>query len=483
MNNLFDMLTKAGYEVSSIGNDVLPCTLRLGEEPIGFLMDDLSLRLLPDQDKEHGRLKSILSFSTENQGIEQQHGEYVLSHYQDVLFTAVFDYDSCRPVYNIYSRDRDDNWTLLNSAEDRAAAAQDFATRSGLTSENIPEPARDIGRISKFMDAIQTKGFQLHESRKEAQRAFDITDQDGKEVGYIGKDNKVTITSEDNRVKHLLTDAYLESNSGTVLLPSFFERLKERLKEIGMALKVIFTPQGRHYAIRNESHQNIASVEEQTHDVTYTDLATEAEKNKIDALVDEIRRDEAEKGNEEKEHSEPEKEESTKTVPAISPENIRLYTTAILSDRSASEAFLDAVLQNLEFKTLLSQKLTETRQVPAPNKEKSTSAEKGYSAPAKEMAVPAAQNQETKNLKQEFDKDYCYLQTLFGFNQEKYDTLRADMISRFGTDDPKEFQNMLDTGKLETSGKLQGRLETSRKIADMKNATRQTEKPQEKERA
>ncbi len=41
---------------------------------------------------------------------------------------------------------------------------------------------------------------------------------------------------------------------------------------------------------------------------------------------------------------------------------------------------------------------------------------------------------------------------------------------------------MLNAGNDDLSGKLQGRLETSRKIADMKNATRQTEKPQEKER-
>mgnify|MGYP001018323731 CR=1 FL=1 len=48
MNNLLDMLVKTGYEVSSIGNDVLPCTLRIGNEPIGFLLGDLSVRLLPE---------------------------------------------------------------------------------------------------------------------------------------------------------------------------------------------------------------------------------------------------------------------------------------------------------------------------------------------------------------------------------------------------------------------------------------------------
>ncbi len=172
MNNLFDMLTKAGYEVSSIGNDVLPCTLRIGEEPIGFLLDNLSLRLLPDRERESERLQPILSFSTENQGIEQEHGEYVLSHYQNVLFTASFDYESCRPIYNIYSRDKDDNWTVLNSTGDKAKAAQDFAARSGLVSGEIPEPVRDVDRIERFMDTVRAKGFQFRENRKEADRGF-----------------------------------------------------------------------------------------------------------------------------------------------------------------------------------------------------------------------------------------------------------------------------------------------------------------------
>ncbi len=483
MSNLFDMLAKAGYEVSSIGNDVLPCTLRLGEEPIGFLLGDLSLRLLPEREKERERLQPVISFSAENQGIEQEQGEYVLSHYQNVLFTAAFDYDACRPVYNIYSSDRDNNWDLLNSSGDRAAAAKDFAARSGLVSGEIPEPARDIGHIGRFMDAVRAKGFQFRESREEAHRTFDIIDRDGHEVGYIGKDNRVTITSEDVRVKRALTDAYLESGSGPVLLPTFFERLKERLKEIGMALKIIFTPQGRHYAIHNESHREVASVNEKTHEVTYTDLATDAEKAKIDALVDELRREEAEKGRE-AEHSEPENKEPEQAVPAISQEDVRRFAADILSDRASAEAFLDAVLQNPEFNALLNQKMAETRQASVPGRETFEPAGKDRSVSDKEAAAPSAkQNSDAEKLKQEFDRDYSYLQTLFGFNQEKYDALRADMTAHFGTNDPKEFQAMLDAGKPDASGKLQGRLETSRKIAEMKNAVRQSEKAQEKERA
>ncbi|HEX3016249.1 MAG TPA: hypothetical protein VHP31_00140 [Caproicibacter sp.] len=495
MNNLFDMLTKAGYEVSSIGSDVLPCTLRLGDEPIGFLLDNLSLRLLPDREEERGRLQPILSFSTENQGIEQEQGEYVLSRYQNVALTATFDYDSCHPVYNIYSEDKDKNRTLLNSSEEKAAAAKDFASRSGLVSGDIPEPIPDVGRIDRFIDAAQAKGYQIRESRETTHRAYDITDKDGREVGYIGNNNRVTITSENSHVKHTLTNAYLDSSSNAVLLPGFFERLKENLKKIGMALKIVFTPKGRHYAIHNSDHQEIASVGEQTHTVMYTDLATEAEKAKIDALVEGLRREEAQKGNESK-NIELEKAESIPIVPTVSAEEIKNVTNAILSDRASAETFLNTILTNQAFNSLLNQKLAEVQRANTPEEE-SISAAKQHSAQAKETTIPTEKVSSTQEkttpatmeypaaekMREEFDRDYSYLQTLFGFNQEKYDELRVDMTARFGTADPKEFQALLDTGKFDGTSKLQGRLDASRRVAEMKNAARQTEKTQEKERA
>lgn len=471
MNDLFNMLTKAGYEASSIGNDVLPCTLRIGKEPIGFLMDDLSLRLLPEREKENRRLQPILEFSAENQGIEQEQGEYVLSRYQNVLFTAAFDYDSFQPVYNIYMEDKDKDRTLLDSSGDKAAAGRQFASRSGLVTGDIPEPVRAVSRISRFMEAARAKGFECRENRAKANRTYDILDHDGHEVGYIGKDNRVTITSDSGHVKRALTGAYLDSNSDAAYLPGFFERLKERLKEIGMALKVAFTPKGRRYAIHNANRQKVASVEEKTHEVSYTDTATDEEKAKIDALVEEIRQEEAQKERR-TERSEPEKEVPAAAAPAVSAEKIRDLTDDILSDRTAAETFLNTVLSNPQFSAMMSRKLAEVQKVPA--REASVETRQ----PAQGKDIPAKEE-----LKQEFDRDYSYLQTLFGFNQEKYDALRSEMTAKFGTDNPKEFQAMLDAGQISSTGKLRDKLETSKKIATVKNTARQTEKAQEKERA
>lgn len=473
MNSLFDMLTKAGYEAGSIGNGILPCTLRIGEEPIGFLMGDLSLRLLPDREKERGRLEPIVGFSRENQGIEQEQGEYVLSRYRNVLFTTAFDYDSCRPVYNIYTKDANGGLTLLDSDGERSAAGRKFASRSGLVSGELPEPVRQAGRVARFMEEARAKNYAFRESREEANRAYDILDSDGREVGYIGKDSRVTIHSEDGRVRKELTGAYLDSGSDAAYLPGFFEKLMERLKEIGMALKVAFTPKGRRYAIHNAEQRKVASVEESTHKVTYTDAATAEEKAKIDALVEEIRREEAQKAQAAKEQPEPEQEAPVPAAPAVSPEEIQRLAGAVLSDRAAAETFLDAVLASPQFSAILTQKLAEMQKAPAQKEAPAVKAQpaQGKDAPEKEK------------LKQEFNREYGRLQTLFGFNQEKYEALRAEMISKFGSDNPKEFEALLDAVRPDGSAGLQDRIAASEKTAAVQNTARNAEKAQERERA
>ncbi|OCN03408.1 hypothetical protein A7X67_11020 [Clostridium sp. W14A] len=478
MDNLLDMLTKAGYEVSSIGSDVLPCTLGLGDQPIGFLLEDLSVRLLPDQEKERARIQPVIEFAAENQGIEQDQGEYKLSQYQNVILTASFDYESCRPVYNIYSEDQNKEWTLLNSSEVKSVATKDFVARSGLVSGEIPAPTLETSRVRQFMNAIKDKGYQFRENREEAQRSYDITDRDGKTVGYIGKNNRVTIISEDSRVKRTLTNAYLDTNPNNVLLPPFFERLKERLKDIGLALKVIFTPKGKHYAIHNE-RQEIATVSEQ-HEVTYTDAATAAQKTRIDALVEELRQEQLDREQPAATVSQ-EPEHIGMEQAAISPADIQHIAEAVLSDPAMAEALFQTVLSDPEFVSRLNENLAQTQKAATPTNE-SPSPELNQEAATEKQ--PMQESPAAQKIKQSFEKEYGYLQTLFGFNQEKYDALKADMTARFGTADPKEFSEMLAQGKFDKADSLQGKLEISQQIAEMKNNARtQREKTQEKERA
>ena len=255
------------------------------------------------------------------------------------------------------------------------------------------------------------------------------------------------------------------------MLPSFFEKLKERLKEIGLALKVIFTPHGKHYAINNRQQQEIASVSETQHTVTYTDAATNEQKAQIDALVDELRSE-----SHEKEFSSAEKETANniKAEPqklAVTANEVRNVAEAVLSDSEMAAAFFNTVLSSPEFVSRLSQKITEIQT----SKENMKETQKEH--------VPEKASAETEKIEQEFNRYYGLLQTTFGFNQEKYNQIISEMKERFGTADPKEFKVMLENGKAIETGTLKDRLQSSQHMADMKNAVNQPENTHEKERA
>ena len=194
--NVMDMLTKSGYEAISIGNDVLPCTLKKGNELVGFLMDDFSVQLLPEHAAKRDSLNKAVSFALENQGLEVVQNEFKLSQYQNIVLMTTYDFEAEKPIFNIYSVDKDKNFALLNSSDGKDIATRDFASRSGLVAGQIPTPAQETDRIGKFIDAIKAKGYSLATSAEEAHRAYEIVDKDNNTVGYISKNNRVTITTE-----------------------------------------------------------------------------------------------------------------------------------------------------------------------------------------------------------------------------------------------------------------------------------------------
>ena len=487
MDTVLDMLAKAGYEAAGIGDDILPCTLRKGDEPIGFLMGDLSVRLLPDREPERSRIESVLSFASDNQGLDRVEEEYKLSQYRDVLLTSSFDFDDYQPVYNIYSRQEDGSLVLLNSMNNKTEATKDYASRSGLVPSEIPAPERNSGRIRQFAEAIRQMGYRLKEARDEANRAYDITDQEGRTVGFIGKDNRVTITAENKKIKRALTNAYLDTVPNRTALPSFFEKLKNGLKKIGMTLKVVFTYSGRHYAIRNQQQQEIATVSGQKHEVTYNDRATREEMAKIDLLVDEIRRENMEKETPAAEKAESREPESK--APAVSKEDARRFAEGILENPELESTFFGVLLSNKEFVSRLNTEL-EKQQGSLEQAAKSQAAEKakqesrGQAAPEKtqEEEKPRVLNESEKTAKQEFNRYYQLAQTFSGFNEEKYKDIQNQMNALFGTADPKAFQAFLQEGKFRESGSLKEKIQTSQRVADLQNGKKAAEPAKNKER-
>lgn len=506
MNNVMDMLTKSGYEAISIGNDVLPCTLKKGDKLVGFLMENFSVQLLPEHEAKRDSLNKAVSFALENQGLETVQDEFKLSQYQNIVLTTAYDFEAEKPIYNIYSVDKDKNLVLLNSFEDKDIATRDFASRSGLVAGEIPAPARESDRIGKFIDAIKAKGYSLAASKEDAQIAYEIVDQNNNLVGYIGKNNRVTITTDNAKSKRILTDTYIDTNPNRVMLPSFFEKLKERLKEIGLALKVIFTSKGRHYAIQNEQHQEIATISEK-HEVTYTDQATKEQVTKIDAMIEEIKRENLEKQNSVVQQTQKATPEATvdkqqietvspvtHTPPVLTSDEMQLLIGSILANRALTEAISTVVLSDKTFLSQLSQGLAEKLavynnisaiqpsidQTAIQKADISQSVTSEQNANATSIADPAAEQ-----IRQEFYKSLGLLQTLDGFNADKQKELITEMEATYGTLDPQKFESKLNHGDYKEPTTLAGKIEASHQKAELQNAKNEQAKTkvQEKEKA
>jgi len=492
MNNLMDILTKSGYEVSSVGNDVFPCALSKDNVPVGFLMPDFSLSLVSNHEAERDSLNKAISFALDSQDLETVGGEFKLSQYQNIVLTTAYDYQAEKPIFNISSIDKDKNLTLLNSVEDKVAATQDFAARSGLVAGQIEQPAQGIDRIAQFVDRIKEKGYSLAAAVDEAHKVYEIFDRDNNVVGYIGKNNRVTITTEKVKAKRFLTDTYIDTNPNKIVLPSFFEKLKERLKEIGLALKVIFTREGQHYSI-NDKHVEVATINEK-HEVTYTSSATSEHMEKINAMVKDIERENLERQNPKKEvlqEVEPVQQVQQKAVieqpvaapviqppvqaPAFTQEEIHNLSETILSSPKFTERFVSFVLSDAtliaQLTDTLAEKLTqinENVEIPQPAIPENK---------VSEQTVPLSEAEQ--KISAEFNQYSDLLQTVSGFNQDKEKAAIQEMTEKFGTTDRKEFERKLQHGDYAEPKTLADKIKVSKQKADIQNDRKAQEKVQE----
>jgi hypothetical protein len=264
------------------------------------------------------------------------------------------------------------------------------------------------------------------------------------------------------------------------MLPSFFEKLKERLKEIGMALKVVFNRGGRHYAIQNEQHQEIATVNE-NREVTYTSQAKKEEIEKINRMVDEIKRENLNQSKEINSEKEETVKEYTKEIsneqPVLTSDEMKNLANTILASPQLTEKLLNVILSDKEFAVQLNENLTKKLSEYQKTEKLKDSREKVQQNPVKE-------NSEHSKIREEFNKECDLLNTLNGFNEEKYNSVKNGIIDRFGTIDSKEFESNLLSGKYDKPKTLDGKLKASQKMADRQNARNgQREQQKEKERA
>ncbi|WP_042435686.1 hypothetical protein [Faecalispora jeddahensis] len=465
--NVLEALTKSGYEVNSIGSDVFPAALVFEGNPCGFILPDLSVSLIPEHEAKRTALDQVILHAINIQGLEEISGEAKLSQYENTILTVTYDFYENREIFHISALEDDGQMVLVDTCYEKSEATQKFAARSGLVG-NMPTSAYQKNRIQRFMDSIRKRGYNLiASSQKDSFRTYDITDSDGNIVGYIGKNDLVTITSDDRRHNSNLRGAYQETGGDTPTLPAFFEKLKQLLKGIGMALKVSFTPSGRHYAIQDK-HVQVATINDKQ-EITYTPQATETQMRKIDAVVKQAREEyKGEIGVDQEKNREAQYKSS---LPDEAPQTGSASDLVQRKDEK-NDRQSDPELTTSDIKALAVAVLSNEALSSQLNKEllgKIASFSQNQNSVSQDTFSPTP-NQEL--LIQDFNEYIDLLKTLDGFNPEEKESLRQEIIAKFGTASLDEFMANMKSGKYDDMETIESRLEYSQKQAAVQNSGR-----------
>ncbi len=470
MSEIFDVLTKAGYELQNTGNDVLPASLLKDNEPVGFLMPDLTISLVSTKEELRKSLESTINFAIENQGLSTIENEYVLTQYGKTVLTTGYDFDTNEPTYSIYSVD-DKGKAIIDSFDNKDIATERFAKLSGLIKSDVTHEIEKNSRIDKFINLIVDKGYKVINSIGEGNRLYDITNSDNDVVGYINKANKLTLTTNKAKDRNLLTDTYLGTNQDIIKLPSFFEKLKNILKELGLALKIKFTAKGQHYSI-NDKNKEIATIDTQQN-LTYTPIATQEQKERIDRIIEDIKLEEKAKANKTISHEEVIQENivADKSTPSIENEQVVHNETTLSHDDI--QALITAVMSVPVITQTLSPELISKLQSLA------------LSKPMIEEPALSTSNDINLSVEQEaiIEEFYGYmdmLHTVEGFNKQKEIEILNDMQIKFGTADTKEFMIKIANGEYTNPKSLADKIKTSSEKANIQNNIAPQEKNKEK---
>lgn len=258
-----DLLTKSGYELISIlGDSVFPCTVVKDGQPLGFILQNGTVSLLPEHENVRAELEAINTFAQNHRGLEQRPEGLLMTQYQNYMLTADYDAQSRQAVYKIYERRENGEQVLLQSSSDRAQAVAEFVHVSNLAvSRAEPAPQQEQNRQQQPQYVTREKQYR-------------IVDPAGQEVGYIGRNGMATMYSQQQR---------------EAKRPSFLELLRKKLSEIGLSIRVHYQRKGQHYAIRDTNQRDVAYLRpEKPTEIQYTSYATPQQQSRIEAIVTEI---------------------------------------------------------------------------------------------------------------------------------------------------------------------------------------------------
>lgn len=258
-----NLLTNSGYELISImGNSVFPCTVVKDGQPLGFILQNGTVSLLPEHENVRAELEAINTFARNHRGLEQRPEGLLMTQYQNCMLTADYDAQNRQAVYKIYERRENGEQVLLQSSFDRGQAVAEFVRVSNLAvSRAEPVPQQEQNHQQQPQYVTQEKQYR-------------IVDPAGQEVGYIGRNGMATMYSQQQREPKR---------------PSFLELLRKKLSEIGLSIRVHYQRKGQHYAIRDNAQRDVAYLRpEAPTEIQYTNYATPQQQSRIDAIVAEI---------------------------------------------------------------------------------------------------------------------------------------------------------------------------------------------------
>ena len=453
MSVLTDTLTKAGYELISIGSEVFPCTIMHDGEPIGFLKQDGAVSLLPEYEQSRGELESVAAYAQEFKDLEQSEQGLVMTRYRDTFLTVDYSLDTHEPVYHIYRNQENGEPQRLETTADRDAAVSYFMGLSGLARRQTAEPQKDTPQPKER--AVKPK-----------QQKYSITNPDGKEVGYIGKNGMAVMYG--GKPAHAQPPQ-----------PSFFDKLREKLAEIGLAIRVHFRRGGTHYAIHDKAH-DIAYISPDRK-ISYTSYATPEQTQKIDALDAEIMAERAAPAQEQAAPSqEQEKEQTVQLQTPPVQEAVQHDAPSVPSEETISEVaqsiqqpvqeqeidaadLMQAVaVPNSPAQEAPEQEAVQETQQPAPAVQETAQENSAPAAPAqeskddqqkqaRETALMAAPDEEMRNTREmvlhDFERGKEEMKLLGTFNTEADERKKDAFIKLYGTEDETKFLADLGAGK------------------------------------
>lgn len=529
MISLFDLITKSGYEIQTIGNGALPCTLMKNGDPTAILMPDFSLRMVSGLEQTKPELDNMVQFSLDNQGMESLGDGFKLSQYKNVYLTTTYDFENHRPLFNVYRQNGESMDLLFSSAEQEQATAA-YAQQSGLVQGNVLKEHQQSkeSRIQNFLRQLQTHGFHVQRSQEKEHR-YEITDKDGKSVGFIGSDNRAVITSDDAHVRQRLSGLYQKAAAPEVAAePQRLSRWRQLLQNIGYSVRTFFSRTGEQIDIQDAQHHAVASIGE-NQDIHFTEQATTGDRQHLSQVQEQFRsafQTEVQRSAETQQVEQPTVQQvvqqSEQTVERVqenqqditaereveeTQEARQIQQTTVeepVAEISAADAVVLTaaeaqtlaamlyenrdVLENLDtglVEKLSQQEAAQSQESKLPEKQQSAPQQLTPQQPVQTVVQPQARQltAQEQQIQADFQKAYTLLQTMTGFESPQSASLTQSMIENYGTASPQEFQQKLVHGDYAKQPSLDQQLHSAKREAQQVNNSRnQPQQVQSQER-